>query len=163
MWTLYKMYKNEGLLLYVIAVLYFVLLRFLWSKTNNIFYERFLISTSSLTLYLNSHYLCAKWNGNMEIIRKKKRNAIIGAILIFYFCMNCIEKTNIVPFHQCQLSVVCVDFEREKAKTQSFRNRYICHLAELLGKNVWDRFVIAPFVYSTCKMSVPDGNYSIST
>lgn len=54
------MYKNEGLLLYVIAVLYFVLLRFLWSKTNNIFYERFLISTLSLTLYLNSHYLCAK-------------------------------------------------------------------------------------------------------
>lgn len=39
------MYKNEGLLLYVIAVLYFVLLRFLWSKMNNIFYERFLIYT----------------------------------------------------------------------------------------------------------------------
>lgn len=35
------MYKNEGLLLYVIAVLYFVLLRFLWSKMSNIFYEIF--------------------------------------------------------------------------------------------------------------------------
>lgn len=120
MWTLYKMYKNEGLLLYVIAVLYFVLLRFLWSKTNNIFYERFLISTSSLTLYLNSHYLCAKWNGNMEIIRKKKkRNAIIGAILIFYFCMNCIEKTKTL-FHftsaNCLLFVSTLSGKRQKLK-----------------------------------------------
>lgn len=164
MWTLYKMYKNEGLLLYVIAVLYFVLLRFLWSKTNNIFYERFLISTSSLTLYLNSHYLCAKWNGNMEIIRKKKKKCYHWSNFNFLFLYELYRKDkNIVPFHQCQLSVVCVDFEREKAKTQSFWNRYICHLVELLGKNVWDRFVIAPFVYSTCKMSIPDGNYSIST
>lgn len=47
-WTLYKMYKNEGLLLYVIAVLYFVLLRLFWSKMSNIFYERFLIYTCPL-------------------------------------------------------------------------------------------------------------------
>lgn len=55
------MYKNEGLLLYVIAVLYFVLLRFLWSKINKIvFYKIFFIYFLSLPLYLNSHYLCAK-------------------------------------------------------------------------------------------------------
>lgn len=28
----------------------------------------------------------------------------------FYFCMNCREK-EIVPFHQCQQFVVCVDFD----------------------------------------------------
>lgn len=135
-WTLYKMYKNEGLLLYVIAVLYFVLLRFLWSKLNNIFYDRFLISTLSLTLYLNSHYLCAKWNGNEKIRRK---DSIIGAILIFYFCMNCIEKKKtIVPFHQCQLFVY-VEFERERQKS----NRYTCCIAGFLSKTMWDGFAIA--------------------
>ncbi len=77
------MYKNEGLLLYVIAVLYFVLLRFLWSKMSNIFYERFLIYTLSLTLYLNSHYLCAN-------VKDKRDANGSGTILIFYFCMNCI-------------------------------------------------------------------------
>ena len=41
------MYKNEGLLLYVIAVLYFVLLRLLCSQMSYIFYERFLILSSS--------------------------------------------------------------------------------------------------------------------
>ena len=85
---------------------------------NNIFYERFLIYTLSLTLYLNSHYLCAKWNGNMKIWRK---DAIIGAILIFLFLYELYRKEkNIVPFHQCQLFVVCVDFEREKAKLKVF-------------------------------------------
>lgn len=64
------MYKNEGLLLYVIAVLYFVLLRFLWSKMKYIFYERFLIYTLSLTLYLNSHYLCAKMKWKQENQKK---------------------------------------------------------------------------------------------
>lgn len=103
-----------------------------------------------------------KWkHGNHK---KKKKKCYHWSNFNFLFLYELYRKDkNIVPFHQCQLSVVCVDFEREKAKTQSFRNRYICHLAELLGKNVWDRFVIAPFVYSTCKMSIPDGNYSIST
>lgn len=146
----------------MIAVLYFVLLRFLWSKMSNIFYERFLIYTLSLTLYLNSHYLCAKWNGNKKIRRK---DAIIGAILIFYFCMNCIDKKKKKTlFHftsaNCLLFVSTLS---GKGKTQSFLNRYICCLTGFLGEIVRGRFVTAPFVYSTCKMSVPDGNYSIST
>lgn len=66
------MYKNEGLLLYVIAVLYFVLLRFLWSQTSYIFYERFLIYTLSLALPPESHYLCAKRNGNEKNWKEKK-------------------------------------------------------------------------------------------
>lgn len=48
-----------------------------------------------------------------------------------------------------------------KGRTQSFLNRYICRLSGFLGER--NRFATAPFVYSTCKMSVPDGNYSIST
>lgn len=159
-WTLYTMYKNEGLLLYVIAVLYFVLLRFLWSKMNNIFYERFLIYTLSLTLYLNSHYLCAKWNGNKKIRRK---DAIIGAILIFYFCMNCIEKKK-----HCSMSpvptVCCLCWLWVgKAKLKVLYIGTYVVLLEFFSKIVWDRFVIAPFVYSTCQMSIPDGNYSVST
>lgn len=65
------MYKNEGLLLYVIAVLYFVLLRFLWSQTSHIFYERILIYILSLALHPESHYLCAKRNGNEKNWNKK--------------------------------------------------------------------------------------------
>lgn len=68
------MYKNEGLLLYVIAVLYFVLLRFLWSQTSYIFYKRFFIYTLFLALHPESHYLCAKRNGNEKNRKKKKSN-----------------------------------------------------------------------------------------
>lgn len=112
------MYKNEGLLLYVIAVLYFVLLRFLWSQTSNIFYERlfFFFYPLSLTLHPESHYLCAKRNENEQnwkkkCSKKKKRKMTSSdRFKFFYFCMNCREK-EIVPFHQCQQFVVCVDFD----------------------------------------------------
>lgn len=71
-WTLYKMYKNEGLLLYVIAVLYFVLLRFLWSQTT--FSMRDFSFRLSLTPHLESHYLCASGNGkNWKGKKEKKR------------------------------------------------------------------------------------------
>lgn len=110
------MYKNEGLLLYVIAVLYFVLLRFLWSKMNNIFYERFLIYTLSLTLYLNSHYLCAKWNGNKKNQKKRCYHRSNFNFLFLYELYR--KEKNIVPFHQCQLFVVCVDFERERQNSK---------------------------------------------
>lgn len=43
------MYKNEGLLLYVIAVLYFVLLQFLWSQQN--------ITTTEYTFFLSFYFL----------------------------------------------------------------------------------------------------------
>lgn len=103
------MYKNEGLLLYVIAVLYFVLLRFLWSKRSNIFYERFLIYTFSP--YPFTEVATTSVQIGKKKIGRKKMLTLEQLQFFLNFCMNCIdkEKKNIVPFHQCQLSVLCVN------------------------------------------------------
>lgn len=118
------MYKNEGLLLYVIAVLYFVLLRIppvKKKKTNNIFYERFLIYT--LSLYPFTPIATTSVQNEMETRKSEKK--ISGAILIFLFLYELYRKVLkkiVVPFHQCQLFVVCVDFEREKQNSKSKKN-----------------------------------------
>lgn len=80
--------------------------------------------------------------------------------------MNCIDtgKKKKTFFHFTSANyLLFVSALSGKGKTQSFLNRYICCLAEILGGIVRDRFVIAPFVNSTWKMSIPDGNFSIST
>ena len=72
------------------------------------------------------------------------------------------EKQKHFFFHftsaNCLLFVLTLS---RKGTTQSFLKRYMCCLAKFLSKIEWDWFVIAVFVYSTCKMSIPDGNYSI--
>lgn len=108
---------------------YYIL--FFWDSSgqkNNIFYERFLIYTCPLPLYLNSHYLCAKWNGKLEVVS-------IGAVLIcslFFFLPLFFydlyreqerkreggKKNNIVPFHQCQLFCCLRGLWEGTAKTQ---------------------------------------------
>lgn len=80
------MYKNEGLLLYVIAVLYFVLLRFLWSQTSNIFYERFFFFffftrcpspfTQRATTSVQSETEMRKI-GRKNVVKKKKKNDVV--------------------------------------------------------------------------------------
>lgn len=86
------MYKNEGLLLYVIAVLYFVLLRFLWSRTSNIFYERFFFLTlrpspftQRATTSVQSEMEMRKIGRKKNVLKKKKKMTSSGRLKFFLF------------------------------------------------------------------------------
>lgn len=123
------------------------------------FSKRFLIYTFSCTLYLNSHYLCKKKlkkRHKTETRKSNRKDAIVGAILIFLFLYELYrwEKQTLVPFHQCQLFVVCVDFEQERRNPVFLKKKEIgtfVSFAGFLGKTVRERPVRAPFVYSTRK------------
>lgn len=61
----------------------------------------------------------------METRNSEEKDAIIGAILIFYFCMNCIDKKKKTLFHftsaNCLLFVSILSGKaKKKTKTHSF-------------------------------------------
>lgn len=144
-WTLYKMYKMKD---YFCMWLQYYILFFwdsFWSKMINIFYERFLIYTLSLTLYPNSHYLCAKWNGNMK---NQKKRCYHWSNFNFLFLYELYRKEK----KPCSISPVptvcclCWLWAGRAESYEVFPKWYI--------RMWWDRFVIAPVVYSTCKMFI---------
>lgn len=114
-WTLYKMYKMKD---YFCMWLQYYILFFwdsFWSKMINIFYERFLIYTLSLTLYPNSHYLCAKWNGNMK---NQKKRCYHWSNFNFLFLYELYRKEKKTLFHftsaNCLLFVLTLSGEGRK-------------------------------------------------
>lgn len=119
-WTLYKMYKMKD---YFCMWLQYYILFFwdsFWSKMINIFYERFLIYTLSLTLYPNSHYLCAKWNGNMK---NQKKRCYHWSNFNFLFLYELYRKEKKTLFHftsaNCLLFVLTLSGEGRKLRSFS--------------------------------------------
>lgn len=78
--------------------------------------------------------------------------------------MNCIEKKKTL-FHftsaNCLLFVLTLSGKGKNSKFSKSVHMSSCW--SFPAGLCEGRLVIAPFVYSTCKMSIPDGNYSIST